>query len=162
MPPSNESTSSSLMRFLRDGVILFLGTLLAAWLVPEITYVNKITLVWVALVLAFFNAILKPLLILFALPFVVLTLGLGIWLINAVLLYLAGSLVSGFAVPTFGAALWGALVISLTGVVSNLVFPPRKGKGNWNVEVSRSGSPRSGGPRPRSTRKREDDDVIDV
>ena len=88
---SNPGTNSiSALGFLRDAVILFLGVLAATWLMDSIQVESTTTLVVVALVLALLNLVLRPLLILFALPFVLFTLGRGILLINAVLRYLAG------------------------------------------------------------------------
>lgn len=59
--------------------------------------------------LAFFNLVLKPLLVFFTLPFIIVTFGLGIWIINAVVLMFASGLVPGFHVASFSSALWGLL-----------------------------------------------------
>jgi len=151
MPKYNVSA----LGFLRDAVILFLGVLAATWLMDSIQVESTTTLVVVALVLALLNLVLRPLLIFFALPFVVFTLGLGILLINAVLLYLAGQLVSGFTVPTFGTAFLASLIISFISIIVNLVINPRP---NIRVRVRTSGS-----IRPNSNRRvKKDDDVIDV
>lgn len=110
---------------LRDLLLLFLGVLAATWLVGPIEADTTLTLLLVALVLTLLNLIVKPVLVIFTLPFVIFTLGLGILLINGILLYLAGQLVPGFTVPGFGAAFLGALVISLINLVAHLVFAPR-------------------------------------
>jgi len=137
----NRSFVNQLVRWLA----LALGVILSTAIVPGISYDSGLTLAIVVLVLSFFNAVLKPLLLLFTLPFIVLSLGIGIWLINAGLFYLAGRLVSGFHVATFGAALWGALIVSLTNLfMSRLLAPP--------VQPAR--------PRPPPDAKR--DDVIDI
>jgi len=145
----------SLTDYIRDSVILFLGVLLAAYLTPSITYDETSTLIIVALILALLNLFLKPLLILFAFPFVVLTLGLGIWLINALLLAMTGGLVPGFSVPSFGSALVGSLVISLTNLLVSLIFGAPRVHIRRNVQR---------GPRGKAPRRRQskDDDVIDV
>ena len=108
-------------------LILALGVVLATKLVPGISCSDGTTLVVVVLVLSFFNAILKPLLLLFTLPFILLTMGLGIILINALLFYWAGSLVSGFHVDSFWHAICGAVVVSLTNLVISMITrgPPR-------------------------------------
>lgn len=62
-----------------------------------------------ALVLAVFNAILKPLLIILTLPITVLTFGLFLFVINACIILLAGKFVDGFTVDGF----WWALLFSL-------------------------------------------------
>jgi putative membrane protein len=56
-----------------------------------------------------------------------LSLGLGIWLINALLFYAVGRLVDGFHVAGFGSALFGALIVSVTNMIlNNLMRPPPK------------------------------------
>ena len=98
-------------------LVLALGVVLSTKLVPGISYDTGTTLVVVVLLLSFFNAVLKPLLLLFTLPFIVLSLGLGIWVINALLFYFVGRLVDGFHVAGFGSALLGALIVSVTNMV---------------------------------------------
>ena len=108
-------------------MILALGVALSTAIVPGISYDTTSTLAVVVLVLSFFNAVLKPLLLLFSLPFIILSLGLGIWFINAVLFYFAGRLVAGFHVAGFGSALLGALIVSLTNMtMSQFLKPPPK------------------------------------
>ena len=98
----------------------------------------------------------------FALPFIILTFGLGIWMINAVLFLFVGNLVVGFTVDSFGDALAGALVVSLTGLAANLLF------GKSKVQVSNSRSTRSFGrnvddlERSNAQKPIKDDDVIDI
>jgi len=125
-------------------LILAAGVALGTWLVPGISCDSGVTLVVVVVLLSLFNAILKPLLVVFTLPFVVLSLGLGIWLINAFLFLLVGRLVEGFHVRDFWSALWGALIISLTNILLSGLLRTR-------VVVSR---PPARPPPP--------DDVIDI
>ena len=98
-------------------LVLALGVTLATKLVDGITCDSTPTLIVVVLLLSFFNAILKPLLVLFTLPFIVLTLGLGVVVINALLFLFVGRLVDGFHVAGFWPAVWGALVVSVTNLV---------------------------------------------
>ncbi len=107
-------------------MVLALGVALSARIVPGIGYDSGATLVVVVALLSLFNAILKPLLVLFTLPFVVLTLGLGVWLINAVLFLGVARLVPGFTVRDFWAALWGALIVSLTNLVASGLLRARR------------------------------------
>jgi len=106
--------------------VLALGVVLSTKIVPGISYDTGTTLAVVVLVLSFFNAVLKPLLLLFTLPFIVLSLGIGIWIINAILFYFVGSLVDGFHVAGFGSALLGALIVSLTNLLLNRLLAPRR------------------------------------
>jgi putative membrane protein len=66
-----------------------------------------------ALVLGIANAIVRPILILLTLPVTILTLGLFLLVVNALMLALAAVLVEGFEVKGFGAALWGSLALAV-------------------------------------------------
>lgn len=121
----NHSMNRALVNLLLRWLVLALGVLLAERLLPGIRCDNGLTLVVVVLVLSFFNVVLKPLLLLFTLPFIVLTLGLGVWLINALLFYVTARLVDGFHVAGFGSALAGALIVSITNLVINRLLGPR-------------------------------------
>jgi putative membrane protein len=136
--------NAPLVNLLVRWLVLALGVGLAATLVPGISYDTGGTLALVVLLLSLANAFLKPLLVLFTLPFIVLTLGLGVWLINALLLLFVGWLLDGFHVAGFGSALLGALVISLTHLLVTRLLRD-------------SARPPSAPPRSR-----RDDDVIDV
>ncbi len=107
-------------------MVLALGVALSARIVPGIGYDSGTTLLVVVALLSLFNAILKPLLVLFTLPFVVLSLGLGVWLINAALFLGVSRLVPGFTVRDFWAALWGALIVSLTNVLASGLLRVRR------------------------------------
>ncbi len=118
----NNAFVNMLVRWL----ILALGVTLSTKLVPGISYDTGSTLAVVVVLLSFLNTVLKPLLLLFTLPFIVLSLGIGIWIINAILFYFVGRLVDGFHVATFGSALLGALIVSVTNLVlSRMLKPPR-------------------------------------
>ena len=143
--------------FLRDAVILFLGVLAASWLLDGIQYESTPTLLIVALVLALMNMVVKPILVLFTLPFVIFTLGFGILLINAALLYMAGALVPGYEVLTFGTAFLGALIISVISVLVNIVLAPKSNNG-----VSMSWSVNRRGDISRSRKSIKNKDAIDV
>src|SRR5258708_544398 len=107
-------------------LVLALGVALSTRIVPGISYDTGTTLLVVVLLLSFLNVVVKPVLMLFALPFIVLTLGVGIWLINALLFYFVGRLVDGFHVAGFGSALLGALIVSLTNLLMNRLLTPPK------------------------------------
>lgn len=144
-------------RLLQSWALLAIGVLIGAAVVPGISYESFGTLVLVVVLLSLFNAFLKPLLMLFALPFIMLTMGLGILLINALLFLVAGQLVPGFDVAGFGAAFVGALIISGVGFLINVLLP---------VEVSYRATTRRKGPGPPPPRNgksgKKDDDVIDI
>ena len=72
-----------------------------------------------ALVIGLFNTLLRPLLVLLTLPVTILTLGLFLFVINALMFWAAAAVLDGFAVTGFGAALVGSLLYTLMGVVIN-------------------------------------------
>ncbi len=101
--------------------ILALGVMLATKLGLGIRCDSGSTLLVVVVLLSFFNAILKPLMVLFTLPFILLTLGLGMVVINALLFLLVARLVDGFYVASFWSAVGGAIVVSVTNLVLNIL-----------------------------------------
>ena len=105
--------------FLKRSVITGLAVILAAIIVPGIFY-NAVGLILATLLLGILNAIVRPILVLLALPLLIFTLGLFILVINALLLYWVGHLLQpNFMVDSFGAAFWGSLVISIVSLVLN-------------------------------------------
>jgi len=107
----------SLGALLMRWAVLALGVTLATKLVDGIRCDDAATLVTVVLLLSLFNAVLRPLLLLFTLPFILLTMGLGVLVINAWMFLWVGKLVNGFHVAGFWPALWGAMIVSLTNLV---------------------------------------------
>lgn len=70
-----------------------------------------------ALVIGLFNTVLRPILVVLTLPVTVVTLGLFLFVINALMFYWAASLLDGFQVQGFTAALIGSLLYTLMGMV---------------------------------------------
>ena len=146
-----------LKQLLKSWLLIALGVLIASNIFAGIRYADTGALFVAVLLLSLCNVFLKPLLMLFALPFIILTFGLGIWLINALLFLLVAGLVEGFAVDSFGYALAGALVVSLTGAAANVLF------GTSKVCVQSVGGRAPGSsPRAQSQKPLKDDDVIDI
>ena len=75
-----------------------------------------------ALVLGIANAIVRPVLVLLTLPATVLTLGLFLLVVNALMLALAAYLVDGFEIEGFAAALWGSLVLAVMNVLVGVLI----------------------------------------
>lgn len=90
-----------------------LAVVLTAELLPGITVDNFWTAIVVAVALGLVNTFLKPLLIILTLPINIVTLGLFVFIINAVLVMLVGMFVPGFVVASFVWALVFSLVLSL-------------------------------------------------
>jgi putative membrane protein len=154
--------------------VLALGVTLAAKVINGIHYDTLGTLLVVVVLLSLFNAVLKPLLVLFSLPFIVLTLGLGMLIINALLFLLVGELVQGFIVDSFWSALGGALIVSLTNVCVSVLFGKKNVQLSGSINVNRRGPARpvndhsspadsaQAVPPPSQPRKIKADDVIDI
>jgi len=70
-----------------------------------------------AFVIGLFNTLLRPLLVLLTLPVTVLTLGLFLFVINALMFWAAASMLDGFQVQGFWAALLGSFIYSVMGLV---------------------------------------------
>jgi putative membrane protein len=86
-----------------------------------------------AAILGVLNAILRPILILLTLPLTVLSLGLFLLIINAGLFELAGTLVTGFRVDSFGSAFLASLIVSIVSWVMNSRF--ERSGGSYTVVV---------------------------
>ena len=94
---------------------------LLAYVMPGVTIDSFITALIVAAVLGLLNIFIKPILVLFTLPVTILTLGLFLLIINALIIILCDSLVDGFHINGFLNALLFSLVLSfLQSLVSNL------------------------------------------
>ena len=131
-------------------LVLAMGVALAAKIVPGIHCADGTTLLVVVVLLSLFNAFLKPVLVIFTLPLVVMTAGLGLWLINAFLLWATSLFVKGFHVDGAWAALLGSLIISLTNLAFTRFLMPKKAQRRRDQEPSRPAPPPGKG------------DVIDV
>ena len=105
------------MRLLLIWLINAIALLVLPYVVSGIQLKGIGTALIVAVVLGLINAFLRPLLVILTLPVTVLTLGLFIFVINALLFWAAASILEGFHVNGFGAALWGSLLYSLLGLV---------------------------------------------
>jgi putative membrane protein len=70
-----------------------------------------------ALVIGLFNAVLRPILVVLTLPVTIVTIGLFLFVINALMFWAAAGVLDGFHVAGFGAALLGSLIYSVLGLV---------------------------------------------
>jgi putative membrane protein len=98
-------------------LLLAAALLLVANLYSGVQVANYMSALIAALVLGLLNTLVRPLLVLLTLPVTLLTLGLFLFVINALMFWAAASLLSGFNVNGFGAALIGSLIYSLAGIV---------------------------------------------
>jgi putative membrane protein len=102
--------------------------LLVAYLYPGVAVTSFFAALIAALVLGIVNAVVRPILVLLTLPVTLLTLGLFIFVINALLFWFVANIIQGFAVTGFVAALVGSILYSvLTMITSWLLFTPKQG-----------------------------------
>lgn len=110
-----------LARVLLNGVAL----LVAAWFTPGLHLANPATALLAGAVLGVVNVLVKPVLILLTLPFTFVTLGLFLFVVNALCLGLTAKLVAGFEIDGFLSALLGALVVSVVSwMLNGLLLDP--------------------------------------
>lgn len=96
--------------------------LLVANLYPGVVVKSFTSALIAAFVLGLLNTLLRPILVLLTLPVTVLSLGLFLFVINALMFWMAASVLDGLAVTGFAAALIGSLIYSLCGMVIDLVM----------------------------------------
>lgn len=106
------------MQLLIHWIVNALAVLAAGYFVPGITVANFWVALIVAAVLALLNLIVKPILVLLTLPINLITLGLFTFVINGIILWLAGNIVKGIGIESLWAAILGALVISAIKLVA--------------------------------------------
>lgn len=119
------------MKIIVRWLLLATALLLVAHLCPGVAVASFWSALIAALVLGLLNTLLRPLLVLLTLPVTVITLGLFLFVINALMFYFAASLLDGFYVAGFGSALLGSLIYSLCGMVIDVAvertWHPRNG-----------------------------------
>jgi len=107
-----------MMHLIIKWFVVALSLLLAAYLVPGISVASFYTALIVAALLGVVNIVLKPILIILTLPINILTLGLFTFVINASLFWLLSTIVKGFFVDGFLAALVGSLLVSAISYIA--------------------------------------------
>ena len=103
--------------FLVRMLITAFAVLITGYILPGVHVDNFLTAVILALVLALMNVTLKPLLILLTIPITVVTLGLFLLVINAVVILISDAIIPGFFVDGFWWALLFSLVLSLINAI---------------------------------------------
>jgi putative membrane protein len=107
------------MRFLARLVLNGIAIIIAAWLLPGLHISGTFPALVAGVILGFVNAIVRPILFFLTLPLTLITLGLFIFVLNAVCFGLTAWLVPGFSVDGFWWALLGALLVSIVSWILN-------------------------------------------
>jgi len=111
------------MRFLINWLITTIAILISAHFLPGVAIRSFKAAVVTALVLGLINAIIRPILIVLTFPLTILTLGLFIFVLNALLVLLTSAIVPGFDVRNFWWALLFSLVFSLVSFILHRIVP---------------------------------------
>ncbi len=121
------------MRFIIQLIISTLAVLISSFLLPgvEVQDNNVFTAIIVAAVLAFLNAVVKPIMIVLTIPVTFFTFGLFLLVINALMIILAAKLVDGFRVDGFWWALLFSFILSIvTSILENIKKRDENEEGN--------------------------------
>ena len=133
----------NLTPFVLHWAITALSLWVASHVFSGIRFADTSSLIISALLLGFANAIVKPLLIILTLPLTLITLGLFLLVINALMLLLVSSLVRGFTISGFWTAFFASIVIAATSFLLGVFLPgdevplQRSGSGIWVEAPSR-------------------------
>jgi putative membrane protein len=98
--------------------------LLIAYLVPWISFNEWRTAIIAGLLLGLFNTFVRPVMLLLTLPFTLITLGLFVFIINGLMLYIVARILPGFVVSGFWGAVGSALLFSIISSIINAVINP--------------------------------------
>jgi putative membrane protein len=145
--------------FFQRWIINSIAVMAAAWMVSGIKADRWQNVVMAALVLGILNALIKPALTILSLPLVVLTLGLFMFVINALLLTMVGFFLQpGFQVEGFWPAFKGGIVISIVSWFLGVITGTSKAK----ITVSKGGTQKNQTHRNRIDKDDGGGPVIDV
>jgi putative membrane protein len=112
------------MRFLIRLLINMVAILLIAYLLPAAVWVDSPwSALAAAILLGIVNTLIRPILVILTLPITVLTLGLFLLVINALMLWLVAGLVGGFHVNGFSGAFIGSILISIVSWILSRILP---------------------------------------
>ncbi|HMK36205.1 MAG TPA: phage holin family protein [Desulfomonilaceae bacterium] len=103
-------------------IISTVAILIVAHLIPGIRVGGLGSAIIAAAILGLLNALVKPILVILTLPLTILTLGLFLLILNALMFQLAGAFTSGFRVESFWAALLGSIVVSIITYLLNSIM----------------------------------------
>ncbi|HEY5814230.1 MAG TPA: phage holin family protein [Terrimicrobiaceae bacterium] len=109
-------------------LVTTVAVLIATHLIPGMSYEGFGTLLGASLLLGIINAFIRPVLLLLSLPWIIMTMGLFIFVINALLLLLVSKIIPGFQVSGFWSAFFGAIVISMVSWLLSSFFRGSDGR----------------------------------
>ncbi len=110
------------MKLILKWLLSAVALLAVAYIYPGVVVGSFGSALLAALIIGLFNMVLRPVLVLLTLPVTVITLGLFLFVINALMFWAASGVLDGFSVQGFGAALLGSLIYSAMGLVIDAVL----------------------------------------
>jgi putative membrane protein len=110
-----------LLRLLINGIVFYL----IAMYVPGIHTTGVAAAVLAAFIFGIVNAIVRPIVLLLTLPLTIVTLGLFIIIVNALMFWLATWIAPGFKVDGFTPALYGGIIMMIVGIITNHLLKER-------------------------------------
>jgi putative membrane protein len=105
-------------------LITMLGLYLASALIPGVQISGLGSFILAALLLGLVNALVRPVAFFLTLPLTLVTLGLFLFVLNAAMFGLVAAVLDNFVVAGFWSAIFGAIVVSLTGVLASWTIGP--------------------------------------
>jgi putative membrane protein len=105
-------------------LILMLGLFLASAIVPGVSITGAGTFILASILLGLVNVFVRPIAFLLTLPITVVTLGLFLFVVNAAMFGLVAAMLDGFFVSGFLAAVFGAIVVSITSTIASWYIGP--------------------------------------
>ena len=116
-----------MLKLIVHWLLVALSISLTAYLVPGVYIENYATALVAAVILGILNVLVWPILAILTLPITVLTLGLFLFVVNALVLKFGAALVPGFAIEGLWPAILGSTVLTIAGWLIKLVFDEDKG-----------------------------------
>src|SRR5215212_10125653 len=113
------------MGFIIKILVTAIAAYFAAWVLPGVEITDVKTTIIVALVLALLNTFIKPILVILTIPITLITLGLFLLIINALMVQWTASLVDGFQVAGWWPALLVSLVVTVVSYILNALIGDR-------------------------------------
>ncbi|HEY5792955.1 MAG TPA: phage holin family protein [Chthoniobacterales bacterium] len=115
--------------FLVRWLITAFAVMVASFLLRGISYSDSLAvLLGASLLLGIINALIRPVLLILSLPFILVTMGIFIFVINALLLLLVSKMIPGFQVDGFWSAFFGSIIISIVSWLLSAFFRGSDGK----------------------------------
>lgn len=102
-------------------IVTTLAILVVTHVIPGVRVSSLGAAIFAAAILGILNALVRPILVILTLPLTIVTLGLFLFVINALMFQLAGAIVPGFHVDSFWSALLGSLIVSIIAYIVSSV-----------------------------------------